>query len=70
MHIIVKCHLFDSFDALATNTHNFSRKVVTERRREISRTGREIFMLSESTLRLSSFLSGKMDALVVNTSHQ
>ena len=50
MHIFVKCHLFDSFDALATNTQNFSQNVGTERRREISRTGRGIFVLSERTL--------------------
>ena len=43
MRIFVKCHLLDSFDALATNTQNFSRKVDTERSREISRTGREIW---------------------------
>ena len=49
MHIFVKCHLLDSFDALATKTQNFSRQVGTERRREISRTGREIFVLSERT---------------------
>ena len=34
MHIFVKCRLLDSFDALVTNTHNFLRKVRTERRRE------------------------------------
>ena len=50
MHIFVKCHLLDSFDALATNTQNVSRNVGTERRREISRTGRGIFVLSERTL--------------------
>ena len=47
---IVKYHVLDSFDTLATNTQNFSRKVGTERRREIQRTGREIFVLSESTI--------------------
>ena len=50
MHIFVKCHLLDSFGALATNTQNFSRKVGTERRREISRTEREISVLYERTL--------------------
>ena len=52
MHIFVERHLLDIYDALATNTHNISRNVVTERRREISRRGREILMLSERTLRL------------------
>ena len=52
MHVFVQCHLLDGFDALATNTHNFSRKVGTERRREISRTEREIFALSESTFNI------------------
>ena len=50
MHIFVKCNFLDSFDALATNTQNFLRKVGTERHREISGTGREIFVLSERTL--------------------
>ena len=39
-----KCHLLDSFGALATKTQNL---VGTVRRREISRTGRETFVLSE-----------------------
>ena len=47
MHILAERHLLVSSDALATNTYNFSRNVSTERRREISRTRREIFVLSE-----------------------
>ena len=31
MHFFFKCHLLVSFDALAINTHNFSRKVGTEK---------------------------------------
>ena len=50
MYIFVECHLFDSLEALATNTQNFSRNVGTECRREIMKTGREIFLLSGSTL--------------------
>ena len=52
MHIFVKCHLLDSFDALPTNMQNFSRNVGTERRQEISRTGREILVLSEHNLNI------------------
>ena len=47
MYIFVKNHLFDSFDA---QTQIFPRNIGTDRRREISRTGREIFVLSEHTL--------------------
>ena len=50
MHIFAEHHLLDISDALATNTQNFSRNVITERRREISRRGRKIFVLSERTL--------------------
>ena len=54
MHIFVERHSLDISDALATDTQNFSRNVVTERRREISRRGREIFMLSERILSVLS----------------
>ena len=49
MRIFVERHLLDISHALATSTQNFSRIVVTERRREISRRGREIFVVSERT---------------------
>ena len=47
MHIFAERYLFDSSDALAKNTQNFSRNVVTEQRREISRRVRETFALFE-----------------------
>ena len=55
MRIFVERHLLDISGALATNMQNFSRNVVTERRREISRRGREIFLLSERNLNLPVF---------------
>ena len=48
--ILVERHFLGSSHALTKNTQNSSRKVVTEGRREISRRGREIFVLSERNL--------------------
>ena len=50
MHIFVDRHVFDSSDALATGTQNFSRNVVTERRREVLWWGRKFFVLPERNI--------------------
>ena len=50
IHSVVEHHLLDSSDALATNTHNFSQNMGTECRQEISRMGRDIFVLSKCNL--------------------
>ena len=54
MHIFIECHLLDFSGALATNMQNFSRNFVTERRREISRRGRKIFVLSKRNPKLEN----------------
>ena len=48
MQIFVECNSLESFDALATSSHNIG----TERRREISQMGHKISMLSESTFKV------------------